>query len=157
PGTKTTGDYPPLPPRDPRPPRPPRPPVVVDGGGPMLPPIVPPAVVIQGSSPGPALAALPPPARPNANRPPPAARPPVPPPVRRGGGVPPANEQRYVPNEVVVQVAANLPNQGMTGLALRHRLLQLQSFPFLPGTTLVRYRIPDQRTVPQVITELEND
>ena len=78
---------------------------------------------------------------------------------RRGGsGVPPANERRYVPDEVVVELAGTATNQQTDALGRRYRLARLQSVPFeLGGTTLVRWRITDRRSVPVVVRALEND
>jgi len=79
--------------------------------------------------------------------------------LRRGGsGVPPANERRYVPDEVVVELAGSATTQQTDALARRYRLARLQSIPFeLGGTTLVRWRITDRRSVPLVVRALEND
>jgi len=79
--------------------------------------------------------------------------------VRRGGtGVPPLNERRYVPDEVVVEVAATMTSQQTNALARRHRLTLVQSVPFqLGGTTLLRGRITDRRSVPAVVRALETD
>jgi len=79
--------------------------------------------------------------------------------VRRAGtGIPPLNEQRYVPNEVVIELAAAVTNQQSYALARHHRLTRLQSTAFqLGGTTLVRWRITDRRSVPAVVRDLETD
>ncbi|HEY6259692.1 MAG TPA: S8 family serine peptidase [Xanthobacteraceae bacterium] len=79
--------------------------------------------------------------------------------LRRGGsGVPAANERRYVPDEVVVELANSTTNQQTDALGRRYRLARLQSVPFqLGGTTLVRWHITDRRSVPVVVRELEND
>jgi len=78
--------------------------------------------------------------------------------VRRSGGVPPVNERRYVPDEVVVELATSITNQQTDALARRHRLTRLQSVAFqLGGTTLVRWRIADRRPVPAVVRALETD
>lgn len=75
--------------------------------------------------------------------------------VRRGSsGAPPANERRYVPNEVLIQLAASAPNETIDGLARRLRLDRLASFTS-NGVTMYRWKIPDQRTVPTVIRSLE--
>jgi hypothetical protein len=82
------------------------------------------------------------------------------PPVARraGSGVPPANERRYVPNEVVVELAATATEQQTNALERRQRLTRLQSVPYpLGGTTLVRWRITDRRSVPAVVRALETD
>ena len=45
----------------------------------------------------------------------------------RGGiNIPPQNEQRFVPNEVVLEFAGNLPPQAITALAARHRLARIE-------------------------------
>jgi subtilisin family serine protease len=78
--------------------------------------------------------------------------------VRRSGGVPPVDERRYVPDEVVVELATSTTNQQTDALARRHRLTRLQSVAFqLGGTTLVRWRIADRRAVPAVVRALETD
>jgi subtilisin family serine protease len=77
---------------------------------------------------------------------------------RSGSGVPPPNERRYVPDEVVVELATSLTNQQTDALARRHRLTRLQSVAFpLGGTTLTRWKIPDRRSVPAVVRALETD
>jgi hypothetical protein len=80
-------------------------------------------------------------------------------PVRRAGsGVPPPNERRYVPDEVVVELSASTTDQQTDALARRQRLTRLQSVTFgLGGTTLVRWRINDRRSVPAVVRALETD
>jgi subtilisin family serine protease len=77
---------------------------------------------------------------------------------RSGSGVPPLDERRYVPNEVVVELAASITSQQTEALARRQRLTRLQSATFgLGGTTLVRWRITDRRSVPAVVRALETD
>jgi subtilisin family serine protease len=79
--------------------------------------------------------------------------------VRRGGsGVPALNERRYRPDEVVVELAASATNLQTDALARKYRLARLQSVTFgLGGTTLVRWRITDRRSVPVVVRALETD
>jgi subtilisin family serine protease len=79
--------------------------------------------------------------------------------ARRGGsGVPTASERRYVPDEVVLELAAGISEQAAATVARRHRLVRLESFDFrLGGTRLVRCRIPDRRVVPGVVRALEAD
>jgi subtilisin family serine protease len=78
--------------------------------------------------------------------------------ARNPSGVPPANEQRYVPDEVVVEVATSMTTQQIAALTQRFRLANLETVDFqLSGTTLVRLRIPDRRTVPTVVRALETD
>ena len=77
---------------------------------------------------------------------------------RPGTGVPAGGEQRYVKDEVVVEVANFLTNDAADTLARRHRLARLQSVGLpLVGTTLLRMRITDRRSVPVVVRELERD
>ncbi len=77
---------------------------------------------------------------------------------RSGTGVPSADERRYVPNEVVVEVARTLSPQALNALARRHRLSTLQSFEIqITGTRFQRLRIDDRRSVPQVVRALETD
>jgi subtilisin family serine protease len=77
---------------------------------------------------------------------------------RPGSGVPPANERRLNPDEVVIEVANNVTAQAIAALQQRHRLTQLDQFTSqLSGTTMLRSRILDRRTVAAVVRELEGD
>jgi subtilisin family serine protease len=77
---------------------------------------------------------------------------------RNGSGVPPAGERRYVPDEVVLELAAGISEPAAAAVARRHRLVRLESLNFqIGGTTLVRWRIPDRRAVPVVVRALETD
>jgi subtilisin family serine protease len=77
---------------------------------------------------------------------------------RSGSGVPPLNERRYVPDEVVVELAPSTTTQQFDALARRQRLRRLQTVNFqLGATTLVRWRITDRRSVPAVVRALETD
>ena len=80
--------------------------------------------------------------------------------VRRNGGsgIPPAGERRYVPDEVVLELAAGISEPAAVAVARRHRLVRLEALNFRLGrTTLVRWRIPDRRAVPAVVRALEAD
>jgi subtilisin family serine protease len=97
--------------------------------------------------------------------------PPSGPPSNLSGGQPPSNQpaqsgarasrpsvlgRRYVANEVVVEVAANVTPQTMTALARRHRLTQLETINLqVTGTSIRRLRINDRRSVPVVVRALE--
>ena len=73
-------------------------------------------------------------------------------------GVPPAGERRLVPDEVVVEVANWVATQQIEALARRHRLTRIESQRSqLTGTTFLRWRIPDRRSVPTVVRALEAD
>ena len=77
---------------------------------------------------------------------------------RSGSGVPPAGERRYVPDEVVLELAAGISEPAAETVARRHRLVRLETLNFrIGGTTLVRWRIPDRRAVPAVVRALEAD
>jgi subtilisin family serine protease len=77
---------------------------------------------------------------------------------RRPTGVPPANERRFVPDEVVVEVPNSTPAATINAVESRHRLTRLdtQEIPLL-GSTIYRFRIPDRSSVPAVIRALEGD
>jgi len=133
----------------------PPPPPVRTGGGSVL-PVPPPANIAAGAlSPGPAVGTVAAPVSPL----PPISGPPTgvgrsP----RGRGVPPAGERRYVPDEVLVELAGNPTDQVFNALAARHRLNRLDARRIgLTNSTWVRWRIPDQRAVPAVIRALAAD
>ncbi len=64
----------------------------------------------------------------------------------------------YVPDEVVVELAANTSDQAAEALARRFRLTRLESFDYrLAGTKLYRWRISDRRSVPAVVRAIEAD
>ncbi len=80
-------------------------------------------------------------------------RPPSTPPAQ--SNQPPANWGRYVPNEVVVEVAANVSPQTIDALMRRHRLTQLESINLqVSGTSIRRLRINNRRPVPAVVRAL---
>jgi hypothetical protein len=72
---------------------------------------------------------------------------------RRNSGVPPAGEQRYVPDEVLIQLASSNASEA-NALAQRMGLNQIESYAS-NGVTLFRWRIPDGRSVTTVIRSLE--
>ena len=68
---------------------------------------------------------------------------------------PPVNSGRYVPNEVVVEVASNVSPQTMAALMRRHRLTQLESINLqFTNTSIRRLRINDRRSAPTVVRAL---
>ncbi len=78
-------------------------------------------------------------------------------PARRSG-IPPVGERRYVPDQVVVSLPANLTAQARDALLARHNLVVIESQTIaLTGTTFYRLRIGDGRAVPDVIRSLEAD
>jgi subtilisin family serine protease len=77
---------------------------------------------------------------------------------RAGIDIPPSNEQRYVPNEVVVEISAGGSPQAVEALARRHRLTRLDSIDLqLSGTTIFRWRIAAGRTVRGVLGALARE
>ena len=76
----------------------------------------------------------------------------------RAAGVPPAGEQRFVPNEVVVEIAGRPSQQQVEALARRHRLTRVESQAFeLTNSTMLRGRIADGRSVRDVVRNLASD
>ncbi len=78
----------------------------------------------------------------------------------RGAGVniPPQNEQRFVPNEVVLEFPGNLTPQAIGELATRHRLAQIETLRFsLTNSIFFRGRITDGRPVRDVLRGLNNE
>lgn len=77
---------------------------------------------------------------------------------RSGSGAPPAGERRLIPDQVVVEVANTISPQNIAALERRHRLTRLEQQSFqLTGTTLIRWRIADRRSVAVVVRALEAD
>src|SRR5262245_64573476 len=67
-------------------------------------------------------------------------------------------EQRFVPNEVVIEVEGAPTQDAVDALARRHRLVRLKSQYFqLTNSTLFRWRIPDGRSVEDVVRVLSAD
>jgi Subtilase family len=71
-------------------------------------------------------------------------------------GVPPAGESRFVSNELVFQVGANVSQQAIDAAARRHGLSTMSSDSFgLTGRTLINFRIADGRRIADVVRALE--
>ncbi|WP_249123671.1 MULTISPECIES: S8 family serine peptidase [unclassified Bradyrhizobium] len=70
----------------------------------------------------------------------------------------PDSDRRFVPRELVIEVDGNPTDAEADAIARRHRLtrLQSQSFPLI-GSTMFRWRIPDNRSVSTVVRELVAD
>jgi subtilisin family serine protease len=73
---------------------------------------------------------------------------------RVGNGVPPADERRYVPDEVLIQLESSVPTRTVDALARRLQLDRVESFDS-NGITMFRWRIPDRRPVPAVVRLLQ--
>src|SRR5664279_5347439 len=79
-------------------------------------------------------------------------------PRRTSSGIPPANERRYVPDEVVIELPNTISAQALDAFQRRSRLVQVErQTSQLTGTTLYRWRIPDRRSVPTMVRQLETD
>ncbi len=77
---------------------------------------------------------------------------------RNTGNVPPANERRFVPDEVVLEVSNTISPAQIDALQTRFRLTRLDSQSFqLTGTTLYRWRIPNNVSVPRAVQALGGD
>ncbi len=77
---------------------------------------------------------------------------------RRPSGVPPAGEHRYVPDEVLIEVANSTSTATINALQRRHQLRQIERRRLeLAGTTFYLWRIPDRRSVPTVVRALERE
>jgi len=77
---------------------------------------------------------------------------------RGPSGAPPANERRYLPNEVLIEIANSVSAAQIDALQRRFRLTRIESHTFqLSGTTLFRWRIADRRSVASVVRALEGN
>jgi subtilisin family serine protease len=95
-----------------------------------------------------------------ANPPPGMPRTSAPPPLPRGSGLapPPPGESRFVPNEVILTIAAGTSEATLTTIARRNRMTRLESYDFaLTGRRMFRWRIDDGRPVAQAIRALQAD
>lgn len=111
----------------------------------------PPAVIVA-----PVAAAAPLASRARAE--PPPAPPPggtLPPPSR---AVPAAVQRTQVPDEILVTLPIRAPNMPGAALARRFNLVELERVELeLTGTQIVRYRIPDRRSVSAVLAAMAGD
>jgi subtilisin family serine protease len=77
---------------------------------------------------------------------------------RGPSGVPPANERRMVPDEVVLEIPNTVTPAQINALQQRFRLTRLESQTFaLTGTTLYRWRVPRDISVPRAVQAIEGD
>ncbi len=78
--------------------------------------------------------------------------------ARNTGNMPPANERRYVPDEVVLEIPNTVSPAQINALQTRFRLTRLDQQSFqLTGTTLYRWRIPSNVSVPRAVRALGGD
>jgi subtilisin family serine protease len=93
-----------------------------------------------------------------ANTPPIRTPPPRSAPPSRGGrniSIPPPGETRFVPNEVLVEIASGVSQRTLDTIMRRLRLTQLETQTFtLTGRTLARFRIGGNRSVPTTLRAL---
>jgi hypothetical protein len=77
---------------------------------------------------------------------------------RGPSGVPPANERRMVPDEVVLEIPNTVTPAQINSLQQRFRLTRLESQSFtLTGTTIYRWRVPRDISVPRAVQAIEGD
>jgi hypothetical protein len=77
---------------------------------------------------------------------------------RGPSGVPPANERRMVPDEVVLEIPNTVTPAQINALQQRFRLTRLESQTFqLTGTTIYRWRVPREISVPRAVQAIEGD
>ncbi|MFL9827212.1 S8 family serine peptidase [Rhodoplanes sp. SY1] len=73
-------------------------------------------------------------------------------------GLPPQNETRFIPREVVVQVADTVPRAQIEAAARKHGITMMASHGFAgAGRTLYHFRTADGRDVRDVIRNLERE
>ena len=76
----------------------------------------------------------------------------APPRLRRGFDQPPDAEMRYLPNEVILDIAANVPTADLDAIAARHNMTRLETQSFrLTGRTMHRWRLDGGGTVTAMI------
>ncbi len=126
---------------------------------------------------------VPEPSRPPPRDPPPPAQGEITPPAPRGGGGPkggggggsaggpapttiaspalrrgfdlPAAGAAYVPNEVILDIAATVPTQTLDAIAARHAMTRLETQAFrLIGRTLHRWRIDGATSAPDMVRNI---
>src|SRR5262245_32023164 len=72
--------------------------------------------------------------------------------------VPPLGARLFVPNEVVIEVNGAHSTSDVDALARRHRLTRIESQYYrLTNSTMFRWRIPDGRSVEEVVRTLSAD
>ena len=77
---------------------------------------------------------------------------------RSGFDAPPSGERRFVPNEVLLNIAGELSTTALDAMARRHRLTRLELRDFtLTRRRLARLRINDGRPVATVIRSLQTE
>jgi hypothetical protein len=77
---------------------------------------------------------------------------------RGPSGVPPQNERRMVPDEVVLEIPNTVTPAQINTLQQRFRLTRIESQTFaLTGTTVYRWRVPRDISVPRAVQAIEGD
>jgi len=68
------------------------------------------------------------------------------------------SDDPFIPREVVIEVDGTVTDEQAAAIGRRHRIVRLESFSLpLVGATLMRWRIPDSRSVGAVVRELVAD
>src|ERR1700674_5721051 len=79
-------------------------------------------------------------------------------PLRRGFNQPPDGETRFLPNEVILDIAANVPTQALDAIAARHTMTRIETISFrLTGRTLHRWRLDGGGSVTAMIRGLNGE
>jgi subtilisin family serine protease len=79
-------------------------------------------------------------------------------PLRRGFNQPPDGETRFLPNEVILDIAANVPTQALDAIAARHTMTRMETRSFrLTGRTLHRWRLDGGGSVTAMIRGLNGE
>jgi subtilisin family serine protease len=74
-----------------------------------------------------------------------------------GSGVPPTGERRFVADEIVTEVSANVPPQAIEAMARRYNLTRLDSVTLpLIGSTVYRWRVGGRRSVADIVGAIED-
>jgi subtilisin family serine protease len=78
--------------------------------------------------------------------------------LRSGFNPPPVGETRFVPNEVLLDIAANVPTATLEAIAARHSLTRLETTRIgLTGRTLHRWRLDRGGSIRNIIRELAGE
>lgn len=78
--------------------------------------------------------------------------------LRNGFDLPPPGETRFVPDEVMLDIPANVPTTTLDAIAARHRMTRLETRTFrLTGRTLHRWRLDGGGTVPDMIRGMSGE
>jgi subtilisin family serine protease len=82
----------------------------------------------------------------------------VAPPPRRRANLPANNERRYMPNEILIEIASDVPESTIESIVQRFGLIRVSTLSVdLLGTTLHRWRVTGGRSVSSIINALAGE